>query len=286
MYPQVRQSALPSPAYAGAGARFQHLEALEGEPRLPPLLEFHTENLFALSRGVAAKVDALRERSEFSLHCVGLSLGSADGVDRAHLKKVRDTVERYQPILVSDHACWNAFDGVAVPDLLPVPYTLEALEIMAANVALVQDVLRRRILIENLSFYLRFAAAEIEEPQFLSELCARTGCGLLVDINNLEINRRNFGVDPEVYLRALRAQDVLEYHLAGGEQDTVGWVDTHSRPVDQATWELYDSALRVIGSRHTIVEWDQKLPEWTELLGQVAHAARMLDQRILHGQSS
>jgi uncharacterized protein len=276
----------PSPAIAGAGARFQHLAALEQSQHLPPLLEFHTENLFALARGVDARIEALRERAEFSLHCVGLSLGSADGIDRAHLKKVRAVVERYQPLLVSDHACWNAFGGAAVPDLLPLPHTEEALRILAANVSQVQDVLNRRVLIENLSFYLQFDAAQMEEPQFLRELCARTGCGLLLDINNLEINRRNFGIDPQGYLHALRFEDVVEYHLAGGEQVTTGWIDSHSRPVDDATWALYDAALRVIGPRHTVVEWDQALPPLHELLGEVSRAAEMLDPPVRLGLAS
>jgi uncharacterized protein len=279
-------NALPQLAIAGAGARFQHLAALEQSPHLPPLLEFHTENLFALPTGVCARIQALRERAEFSLHCVGLSLGSADGIDSAHLKKVQALVERYQPVLVSDHACWNAFGGAAVPDLLPLPHTDEVLDIMAANVAKMQDVLGLRVLIENLSFYLRFDAAQMEEPQFLRELCARTGCGLLLDINNLEINRRNFGVDPEAYLHALRAEDVVEYHLAGGEQVATGWVDTHSRPVDDPTWALYDTALRVIGPRHTIVEWDQDLPPLHELLREVSRAAHMLHSPVRLGLAS
>jgi hypothetical protein len=276
----VATAALPSLAIAGAGARFQHLTELEQTPQLPPLLEFHTENLFALPRGVGSRIEALRERADFSLHCVGLSLGSADGIDRAHLEKVRTIVQRYRPILVSDHASWNAFGGAALPDLLPVPHTEEALGILAANVAQVQDSLRQRILIENLSFYLRFDAVEIEEPQFLRELCARAGCGLLVDINNLEINRRNFGIDPQAYLHALCAEDIHEYHLAGGEQVAAGWIDTHSRCVDDATWTLYDTALRVIGPRHTIVEWDQDLPKLHVLLGEVSRAAEMLDSSV------
>lgn len=268
----------PSPALAGAGARFQHLSALESQVLIPPLLEFHTENLFDLSPYVQAKIDSLRERSEFSLHCVGLSLGSADGIAQDHIEKVRRAVDRYQPLLFSDHVCWNRIGGVSVPDLLPVPFEISALNILAANISRVQDTLRRRVSIENLSYYLRYESSSMGEAEFLSELCARTGCGMLLDINNLEINRRNFGVDPDAFLVSLRPDHVDEYHLAGGEQTSSGWIDTHSRPVDDSTWSLFRRALEIIGPRHTIVEWDQDIPELNVLLEQTAHAAHHLEQ--------
>ena len=271
----------PSPALAGAGARFQHLPALESRVVIPPLLEFHTENLFDLSPHVQARVDRLRERSEFSLHCVGLSLGSADGMDQDHLEKVRRAADRYQPLLFSDHVCWNRIEGVSVPDLLPLPFEISTLNTLAANINHVQDTLRRRLSIENLSYYLRYESSSMGEAQFLSELCARTGCGMLLDINNLEINRRNFGTDPDAFLLSLRPDDVDEYHLAGGEQTSTGWIDTHSRPVDESTWTLFGRSLEIIGPRHTIVEWDQDVPELHVLLEQTAHAARHIGRSNL-----
>ncbi|MBA3487575.1 MAG: DUF692 domain-containing protein [Lysobacter sp.] len=269
------------PALAGAGARFQHLSALESRVAIPPLLEFHTENLFDLSPDAQARIDRLRERCEFSLHCVGLSLGSADGVDQDHIEKVRRAVDRYQPLLFSDHVCWNRIGGVSVPDLLPLPFEKSALNTLASNISHVQDTLHRRASIENLSYYLRYESSSMGEAQFLSELCARTGCGVLLDINNLEINRRNFGIDPDAFLQSLRPNDVDEYHLAGGEQTSNGWIDTHSRQVDDSTWTLFRKSLEVIGPRHTIVEWDQDIPELNVLLEQTARAASHLGRSSL-----
>lgn len=268
---------LSPPALAGGGARFQHLGVFESLQSIPSLLEFHTENLFGLQGPVARRIDNLRCRSEFSLHCVGLSLGSAKRVDPLHLEKVRLAVNRYQPLLVSDHACWNSIDSIAIPDLFPVPLNKAALNAMASNVDHVQSVLGRQLIVENLTFYMRFEASTLDEPQFLTELCQRTGCGLLVDINNLEMNRRNFGVDPVAYLQCLREKDVVEYHLAGGVESENGWIDTHSRPVDEPTWRLYRQALDVLGPRHTVVEWDQELPEATRLVEECTRVADILD---------
>lgn len=261
---------------AGIGLRLPHLAELEAAGP-PAWLEVHSENLFGLGPALQARLLALRRDCAFSMHGVGLSLGSADGLAPLHLQRLADAVRLYEPELVSEHLCWNAWGGVHVPDLLPLPLTRAMLAVVVANVQRAQDALARPLVIENLSAYLRWADDEMEEGPFLAELAARTGCRVLVDLNNLHVNQLNLGEEPDAFLASLPPAVVAEYHLAGpseGRGPAAGtWIDTHATPVPEPVWALYDTALQRWGPRPTIVERDQDLPPLPALLDECARAA-------------
>ena len=185
-----------------------------------------------------------------SLHGVGMGLGSALRPDRTHLRSLRRLVSAVQPFVVSEHLCFNRSGAGQVNDLLPVPYVYDAVEMMAANVAEVQDAIGRRILIENISSYVSFPADEMNEGEFLAELVRRTGCGVLLDVNNLYVNQINLGTDVEAVLAALPGEAIGEIHLAGHLDRDGCLVDTHNRPVHDAVWTLYEAVLRRFGPRH------------------------------------
>lgn len=270
--------ALPVPAPAGIGLRAPHYEELA---RLRPplgLLEVHTENvLHAGGRSVQA-VESLRGDYALSLHGVGLGLGSAAGLDALHLARVAAAVRRFEPALVSEHACWSHVDGVHWHDLLPLPWSEEALEVLAAQVRQAQDALGRRLLIENVSQYLRFADSTLGEGEFLAALVERTGCGLLVDVNNLYVNEVNLGSPAALTLALLPAAAVGEIHLAGHLRRRIDGVDLliddHGSRVCAEVWALYELALRQFGPVPTIIEWDTDVPALPVLLGEAAAADR------------
>ena len=274
-------AAQPSPTCvagtSGIGLRFPHLtDLLEVRPDIG-LLEVHTENLFCLAPAVQRRIERLRADYAFSLHGVGLSLGSAQGVDETHLQRWADTVARYQPALISEHLSWNRVQEVSLPDLLPLPMASEALDVVARNVERTQEAIGREIAIENISAYLRYGADEMSEAEFLSRLVARTGCRLLVDVNNLHVNRLNLGEDPLAFLQSVPSDAVAEFHLAGPTRVGDSWIDTHAAPVPEAVWNLFEAALQAIGPRPTVVEWDQDLPALAVLLAEAKRADRYLD---------
>jgi uncharacterized protein (UPF0276 family) len=182
-----------------------------------------------------------------------------------------------QPAAVSEHLCWNASDGLVINDLLPFPYTQQALSNVADRIDQVQEVLGRQLLVENLSSYLSFTQSEMSEGEFLAELSRRTGCGILFDVENLYVNARNLGVDTNAFIKALPAEAVREYHLAGYSVRDGCLVDTHDHPVYPAVWELYDFALQHIGPRPTLIEWDSDIPALTVLTGEAEKAQQRLE---------
>lgn len=246
--------------------------------RLPALgwLEVHSENFFGDGGQPHAVLERLRARYPLSVHGVGLGLGSVDPLSPAHLGKLARLIERYEPFLVSEHLCWNAVDGAHLNDLLPLPYTEEALDHVCARVDAVQSCLRRRILVENISSYVRFAHSTIPEWEFIAALAARTGCGILLDVNNVYVSARNHGFDVQLYLDAMPADAIGEIHLAGFEQVDDCLVDTHSRPVCDAVWRLYARTVERIGPRQTLIEWDKDIPALDELLNEAGKADRIL----------
>jgi uncharacterized protein len=270
------------PARAGIGLRSPHLaEVLATRPALP-WLEVHPENY--LGGGPARRaLLALRHDYPIAFHAVGLSVGSADGVDRRHLGRIKTLIECVEPALVSEHLAWSQSGGIYLNHLLPLPYTEEALAIVCRNVDEIQGVLGRPILIENPSGYLRFRASTIPEAEFLAELASRTGCGLLCDVNNLYVTAQNLGLDSHAYLAALPADAVEEIHLAGhAVNDADGQpflIDDHGAPVSAAVWELYAAALRRFGARPTLIEWDTDIPPLERLMSEArqadAHLAEM-----------
>lgn len=243
-------------------------------------LEVHSENYFAEGGRAVTELDQVRQDYPLSLHGVGLSLGSTDPLNREHLAKLKAAVERFSPMLVSEHLCWVSAGNSYFHDLLPLPYTDEALEHVVARIAEVQDHLGRQILIENVSSYLEFEHSAIPEWEFLRETAARSGCGILLDVNNIHVNAVNHGFDARHYIDSIPAREVQEIHLAGHAEKRVEGVelliDTHDRPVKDAVWELYAHALQALGPKPTLIEWDSELPELPVLLAEAIKADRLL----------
>jgi uncharacterized protein len=274
------------PARAGIGLRSPHLaEVLATRPALP-WLEVHPENYLG---GGPARRALLNLRRDYPLafHAVGLSAGSADGVDHRHLSRIKTLIECVEPALVSEHLAWSQSGGTYLNHLLPLPYTEEALAIVCRNVEEIQEALGRRILIENPSGYLQFSVSTIPEADFLAELASRTECGLLCDVNNIYVTAQNLGLDPHAYLAALPADAVGEIHLAGhAVNDADGQpflIDDHGAPVSAAVWDLYAAALRRFGARPTLVEWDTDLPALEVLINEARRAdARLVELSRAH----
>jgi len=272
--------ASPIPAAAGIGLRFPHHACvLEAQPAVA-WFEVHAENYFGGGRARQA-LTAVRCNYPVSLHGVGLSLGSAEGLDLAHLDRLRDLVHAIDPGLVSEHLSWSVTGGQYFADLLPLPMTEEALEVVCRHVQQAQEVLGRRLLLENPSTYLQFSHSSIPEWEFLAAVANRTGCGILCDINNIFVSASNHGWDPLRYLAALPADAIGEYHLAGHAECTlesgrVVRIDNHGSGVAAPVWALYEEALRRIGARPTLIEWDTDIPAFEVLLDQAAQAADRL----------
>lgn len=264
------------PRTAGIGLRAPHYrEVLENLPKLG-WVEVHSENFF----GGGAPLRTLlkvREHYPVSLHGVGMGLASTEPLAREHLSALRRLCDAVQPAAVSEHLCWNSAAGMVINDLLPFPYTQEALSHVARRVGQVQEKLGRQLLVENLSSYLSFAHSEMSEGEFLAELTRRTGCGILFDVENLYVNARNLGVDAEAFIKAIPAQAVKEYHLAGYSERDGCLVDTHDHPVYPGAWELYEFTLQHIGPRPTLIEWDSDIPALPVLMGEAAKAQQRLE---------
>lgn len=268
------------PARAGIGLRSPHVDEVRATRPALSWLEVHPENY--LGGGPAARaLEAIRADYPLSFHAVGLSVGSAEGVDRRHLNRIKGLVDRFQPAMVSEHLAWSQAGGAYLNHLLPLPYTEESLAAVCRNVDEVQTTLGRRVLVENPSGYLRFAASTIPEPEFLSALAARTGCGLLCDVNNIHVTAENLGLDARAYLAALPGDAIGEIHVAGHSVNEAAGrpilIDDHGSPVSHAVWTLYEEALRRFGPRPTLVEWDTAIPPLDTLMAE----ARRADARLL-----
>jgi uncharacterized protein (UPF0276 family) len=272
---------VPIPACAGIGLRAPHYaEVLDSRPRLG-WVEVHSENFFAAGGRVRWVLEQIRRDYPVSLHGVGLALGSTDPLDRRHLRKLVELVARVEPALVSEHLSWGAVGGRHHNDLLPLPYTEEALRHMVRRVSAVQEALGRELLIENVSSYLCFQTSVIPEWEFLAELVQRTGCRLLLDVNNVYVSASNHGFSADTYLRGVPPKAVAELHLAGFSARQADGrrilIDTHDAPVAEAVWSLYARALAYFGPRPTLIEWDSKLPSLSRLLAEAARAQAILE---------
>ncbi len=267
------------PATTGIGLRSVHYRALAES--LPDIgwLEAHSENYFGAGGAPLRWLSQLRAHYPLSLHGVGLSLGSSDELSQKHLAKLKQLVDRFQPALVSEHICWSSINQRFLNELLPLPYTEEALAHLVQRVDYVQSYLGRQILLENVSSYLSFAASTIPEWEFVAELSRRSGCGILLDINNIYVNAINHGFDAETYLNAIPREAVQEFHLAGFD-DSHGdiLIDTHSRPVAEPVWHLYAKALQRFGAVPTLLEWDADIPELPELIAEARKADSIREQ--------
>ena len=265
---------------AGLGLKPQYYEAALACPADGLWFEVHPENYMVAGGPRLAWLEAIRARHPISLHGVALSLAADAEPDTSHLMRLRDLARRIEPALVSEHLAWSTWRGVYHPDLLPFPRTAAALARIADNVSRTQEILQRRIAIENPSHYLHIENHSRDEIDFLSELVRRTGCGLLLDVNNVYVSARNLGYSAEAYLDAFPGDAIMEIHLAGHTPDpTLGdklLVDTHDAPVAPAVWALYARLIARVGARPTLIERDDNLPDFATLYAEREQAASVL----------
>ena len=275
---RTARAATAIPARSGIGLRAPHYrEILRQRPDIG-WLEVHSENFFGEGGQPHDFLERLRDRYPLSLHGVGLGVGSTAPLNTVHLGKLRRLIRRYEPGLVSEHLCWSAAGGRHLNELLPLPCTEEALEHVCERVSAVQDLLGRRILLENVSTYLRFKHSTIPEWQFLSEVAVRTGCGILLDVNNVYVSAVNHGFDAREYLAAIPAAAVEEIHLAGYDDYGPCLIDTHGRAVTQDVWMLYRETVRRLGARPTLIEWDTDIPALGALIDEARKADRIAEE--------
>ena len=274
----LRDGALP--ARPGVGYKPQHFAALMQGPGAVGWVEVHAENYMGAGGRPLAQLRALAGRFAVSVHGVGLSIGGEGPLDEDHLARLKVLCDWLQPASFSEHLAWSTHDGAFLNDLLPLPYTAETVARVADHVDRVQEVLGRRMLLENPSSYLAFAAAEMGEVEFLQEIARRTGCGLLLDVNNVQVSAVNLGFDPVGYIADFPHDLVGEIHLGGHRVDAVEGallIDSHDAPVADPVWSLYAQALALGGAKPTLIEWDDDVPDWPVLEAEAARAAVVLE---------
>ena len=277
----------------GIGLKSQHYrEALSENPDVA-FYEVHAENHMVDGGPHRNYLLAIAEKCDLSVHGVGLSLGSAEGLDKEHLNRFKQVVDTFDPILVSEHLAWSVSDGTYLNDLLPLPMNEETFGIVSDNIQQVQDTLGRQILVENPSSYLAFAETSIPEPEFLIRLSDHTGCGLLLDVNNIYVSAKNMHWDPIPYVDSIPADKIGEIHLAGHLLRNIGGeelrIDDHGSEVCDDVWQLYERLIQRVGVKPTLIEWDTNIPEFDRLVAE-AHKARdlamkatMITQEAAHG---
>jgi uncharacterized protein (UPF0276 family) len=269
------------PPRAGVGLKAEHYRTiLETNPDIG-FFEVHAENYMGAGGPPHRYLGAIRERYPLSLHGVGLSLGADRPLDRAHLRRLKELIERYQPGLFSEHLAWSTHGSAFFDDLLPVPYTCETLAHICAHIDETQDALARRMLLENPATYLAFAESAYAEADFIAEIVRRTGCGLLLDVNNVYVASINQEWDPLGYIDKLPLTHVRQFHLAGHarEADEKGrplLIDSHDRPVADIVWDLYRHAIERSGPLPTLIEWDARVPDWPALQAEADRAETVM----------
>ena len=259
----------------GLGMRRQHYADFLGDRQPVDFVEIISENFMVDGGRPLHTLDAVRERYPVAMHGVSMSIGGALGLDRVYLARLKALADRVRPLWVSDHLCWTGIDGHNTHDLLPVPYTEEALDIVCANITVAQDILERPMLFENPTSYVTLGLAEMSEWEFLSRMTERTGCYLLLDVNNVFVSSRNHGFDAVAYLDGLPADRVRQIHLAGHSQGADLLIDTHDSPVCDDVWLLYQRACLRFGAVATMIERDDAIPPLAELLDELDVARRL-----------
>ncbi len=274
------------PGTAGVGLRLPHLAEMVATRPAVGWFEIHPENFLANPHATELLADVARH-TPLSVHTVGISIGSADGIDRAHLRRLRAFIEGINPIMVSGHLAWSTHEGAYLNDLLPLPYDDAALRLVAAHLDEVQDSLGRPYMIENPSTYVTFSTSTMTELEFLNALVDRTGCRLLCDVSNVYLSGHNMGGDPYAFIDGLPVASIGELHLGGftPEEDEADpgatvLIDTHASTIAEPVWTLYAHALRRFGPCPTIVEWDNEIPQLATLLGEAARADRIGAQAL------
>ena len=276
-------SASGLPASAGVGFKPQHFADIIGGDQPIGFVEVHAENYMGAGGPPHAQLAALRERYALSVHGVGLSIGGAAALDAEHLSRLKTLCDRYQPASFSEHLAWSSHGDVFYNDLLPLPYTEQTLARIVEHIDRVQTTLRREMLLENPSTYLAFVESTIPETEFLAEIAYRSGCGLLLDVNNVFVSAKNHGTDPSSYLAAFPIARVKEIHLGGHEEqaDDEGaplLIDAHGSPVADPVWALYESVIARTGPLATLIEWDNDVPAWPQLASEARAANAILDR--------
>jgi uncharacterized protein (UPF0276 family) len=271
------------PSRAGVGFKPEHFGAIDAAPQPVGFFEIHAENYMGAGGPPHAKLRRLREDYALSVHGVGLSIGSMQALDRDHLARLKSLCDRYEPESFSEHLAWSSHDSIFLNDLLPLPYTEITLARVAEHVDEVQNVLKRRMLLENPSTYLIFEESCISEVDFLREMVRRAGCGLLLDVNNIFVSASNHALDPHDYLASFPLASVGEIHLGGhaATTDDSGaplLIDSHDAPVADPVWALYEHVIEKAGRIATLVEWDNDVPEWPVLRSEVEAAENILDR--------
>ncbi len=286
-----RWNELPLPRRAGVGLKPEHYAAiLSDEPEIG-FFEIHAENYMGAGGPPHRYLTAIRDRYPVSLHGVGLSIGAARPLDREHLNRLKQLNERYQPGMFSEHLAWSTHDSVFFNDLLPMPYNTDAVQRVADHIDEVQETVGRRMLLENPSTYLVFVESTMSEIDFLTEVVRRTGCGLLLDVNNVQVSAVNQQTDPITYLDAFPVEHVGEIHLAGyaPEDDGKGsplLIDAHDRPIDPYVLQLYEHAVSRVGPVPTLVEWDNDVPEWPVLFAETQRVDAVLAKFARTGEKA
>ena len=277
--PLLPEAILISPR-AGIGLRPPHYQAMLATAPSVSFLEVHSENFFGDGGQPLKYLRRFREDYPISTHGVGLSLGSTDPLDADHLRKLKRLVDAINPVLVSEHLCWVGVNGRFLNDLLPLPYTQESLEHVVRRVGELQDFLKRPILIENVSSYLEFVDSTIPEWEFVREVASRSGCQILLDVNNIHVNATNHDFDALTYIDAIAPGSVGEIHLAGFQDTGEILIDTHGATVSNEVWRLYEHAIARFGAVPTLIEWDTDIPVLDVLLGEAEKANRVLDKNL------
>ncbi|MBR9863011.1 MAG: DUF692 domain-containing protein [Rhodobacteraceae bacterium] len=269
------------PNRAGVGFKAQHLDGILKDPESIGWIEIHAENYMGDGGLPIAQLRHLRERFPVSCHGVGLSIGAEGPLDTDHLNRLKKLVDWLEPGLFSEHLAWSTHDSHFLNDLLPVPYTQATVDRVVEHINQVQDTLGRQMLLENPSTYVAFEESDRSEIDFLKEVASRSGCGLLLDVNNVFVSATNQNYSPEGYIDAFPTGLVGELHLGGHEADADDFgepllIDSHSRPVVDPVWALYEYTLAKAGPRPTLIEWDNDIPTWDVLAAEAARADRLL----------
>lgn len=270
------------PRRSGVGFKPEHFADILAEPQTIGFFEVHAENYMGAGGPPHAQLGKLREDYALSIHGVGLSIGSMQPLDRDHLARLKTLCDRYRPESFSEHLAWSTHDGVFLNDLLPLPYTQETLNRVIEHVDQVQATLGRQMLLENPATYLLFSESTIEETDFLSEIARRTGCGLLLDVNNVFVAATNHNLDPRDYIARFPLEAVREIHLSGHSEtvDDHGaplLIDSHDTPVKDPVWTLYETVIGRLGPVASLIEWDNDIPVWPMLRAEATAAQQVLD---------
>lgn len=273
---------MPLPPATGVGFKPEHFEAIRATTPALGFFEVHAENYMGAGGLPHAQLSQLRADYALSLHGVGLSIGGADALNDEHLARLKTLCDRYQPDSFSEHLAWSSHGGDYLNDLLPLPYTEETLAQVCRHIAQVQEVLGRRMLLENPSTYVLFEQSTIPETEFLAEVVQRTGCGLLLDVNNVFVSATNHRTDALAYLASFPLEAVGELHLGGHSEEELPsgplLIDAHGSPVADPVWALYGAVLDRTGPMPTLIEWDNDVPDWPVLMAEATRAQALLDR--------